>query len=113
MHDGVLGRVHLHVLDDDRVLGAIQVDHDDGRIELFVVDDQNQLLVVERQVDGRGGPAVHDGRNHTRMTQAAARTFALVIAWFGVQFKIAAHDDLLTLIQRRTAATCGTSPTKN
>ena len=86
MHHLQFGRMHLHILDDDLLRLAVDVDRDDARIELLVVDHRLQLALVEREVGGFALAAIEDSRHLAGMTQAAARTFALVIARLGADF---------------------------
>ena len=47
--------------------------------------------MLEREPDRLRVSAVENGGNLAGMTQAAARTLALVIAWFRIQFESDTH----------------------
>ena len=87
VQDGVARRVHLQVLDDRGLLLVADVEIDDRGVELLVVDQRHQLLVVESDGTGFAVTPVQDCRHASRVTQAAARTFALAIAELGGEFE--------------------------
>src|SRR5947207_15386186 len=80
VHDHVLRRVHLHVLDDG-FLGALAdlQPHDRG-VEALVGDHGEKILLVENEGLGILAGAVQDGGDLARVTQAAACTLALHLA---------------------------------
>ena len=87
VHDGVARRVHLQILDDRGLLLVAHDEVDDRRIELLVVHQRHQLLVIESDGAGFLVAPVEDCRHSSRVTQAAARTFALPIAELGGEFE--------------------------
>jgi hypothetical protein len=87
VHDGVARRVHLQVLDDGGLLLVADHEVDDRGVELLVVDQRHQLLVIEGDCTGLDVAPVQDCRHAARMTQAAARTFALAITELGAEFE--------------------------
>ena len=91
MHDGVARRVHLHVLDDDRLLLRADVDADDRGIEFLVAHQRQQFVMLEREPRRLAMSAVENGGNLAGMTQAAARTFALIITRFRAEFESDTH----------------------
>src|SRR5256714_140179 len=80
VHDHVLRRVHLHVLDDG-FLGALAdlQPHDRG-VEALVGDHGEKILLVENEGLGVLAGAVQDGGDLARVTQAPACTLALHLA---------------------------------
>src|SRR5204863_4171165 len=80
VHDHVLRRVHLHVLDDG-FLGALAdlQPHDRG-VEALVGDHGEKILLVQNEGLGVLAGAVQDGGDLAGVTQAAARTLALHLA---------------------------------
>src|SRR5689334_16411049 len=80
MHHDIARRMHLHVL-HDRMLGlAARGDLNDRRIELFIADHRQQILLIEYELLRFFMTAVKNGWHLARVTQAAARTFALRLA---------------------------------
>ena len=71
---------------------AADVDADDRRVELFVLDQRQQLFVIKRQRLRLILAAVKDRGDSASMTEAAARTFALVVAGFRRKFERDLHD---------------------
>src|SRR5690606_35871922 len=63
----------------------------DRRVEPLVLARDPGLLVVELDVHGGGLAAVDDGRHLARTTQAAARTFPLVLAAGGLDGVLVCH----------------------
>ena len=63
------------------------VEVDDRGIELLVVHQRHQLLVIESDGARLLVAAVEDCRHSSRVTKAAARTFALRIAELGGEFE--------------------------
>jgi len=95
VHDSIARRVHLHVLDDDGLLLGPDLDVDDRGVELLVADQRQQFVMLEREPRGLGVSAVENGGNHAGMTQAAARTLALLITRFRAEFESNTHLMLL------------------
>ena len=87
VHHQVLGRMHLHILDDGFLRLVRHFQLDDGRVELLVVDHRQQLLLIEDQGTRVLTPAVQNGRNFSFDSQAAARTFALRVSEFRADHK--------------------------
>ena len=87
VHDGVARRVHLQVLDDRGLRLVADLEVDDRRVELLVVDQRHQLLVIESDGTGFAVAPVQDCRHFSGMTQAAARTLALAITELGGEFE--------------------------
>ena len=87
VQDGVASRVTLHVLQDRslRLIAYPQVQ--DRAVELLVVEQRQQLLMVEGEPARIAVAAVQDSRHLARVTQAAARTFALVVSELGANFE--------------------------
>ena len=80
VHDDVARRVHLDVLDDGGLRLVAHLQLHDGRVEALVVDHRQQILLIEDQRARLLVAAVENGRDLSRVTQAAARTFALRLA---------------------------------
>ena len=80
VHDDVARRVHLHVLDDRCLRLLAHLELHDGRVETLVVDHGQQVLLIEDERARLFVAAVENGRDLARVTQAAARTFALHLA---------------------------------
>ena len=80
VHHDVLRRMHLHVLDDRFLRGVADLQPHDRGIEALVGDHGEQVLLIEYQGLGVLVGAVQDGGDLARVTQAAARTFALHLA---------------------------------
>ena len=72
--------MHLHVLDDGLLGRAADVDAHDGGVELFALDHRQEILLIQNEGLRTQRAAVQNGRNLARVTQAAARTFALHLA---------------------------------
>ena len=74
----LLERVVLHVA-QQHALGARAVDLEveDRRMERFLAQRVEEIVVVELDVDRRGAAAVDDARDLAGATQAAARTRTL------------------------------------
>src|SRR5690606_24052363 len=105
VHDRVLRGAHLHVL-DDRSLGLVaDLEADDRRIQLLVVDQGQHVLMVEGDLAGREIAAVEDGRNLAVSTQAAARTLALIVTEVRLDLESDTHELLLNVNETGTSAT--------
>jgi len=77
VHHDILGRMHLHILDDRFLRGVADLQTHDRGIEALIADHGEQVLLIEYQGLGVLVGAVQDGGDLARVTQAAARTFAL------------------------------------
>src|SRR6266480_2614164 len=105
VHDHVLRRVHLHVLDDG-FLGALAdlQPHDRG-VEALVGDHGEKILLVENQRLGVLAGAVQDGGDLAGVTQAAARTLALRLADIRAEGERNTHYMSPLVTQHRRSAT--------
>src|ERR1700722_4253441 len=92
VHDGILERVPLHVLQDGRLRLIAHLQTEDGRIEALVVEHDQELLVAQSQGARVGVPAIQNCRYFSFVTQAAARTFALRLAELGDEFERGFHN---------------------
>ena len=91
VHDRGARRMHLYILDDGRLFLAADTDADDRGVELLVSRQGQYFVMLEREPRGLGMSAVEDGGNLAGMTQAAARTFALIITRFRADFESDTH----------------------
>src|SRR5690606_29098832 len=98
VHDQLLERMALEVAQQHALDLAVDVQVQDRRVEPLVLAGQPGLLVVELDADRIGLSAVDDGRHQARVTQAAARTFPLVLAARGLDGVLVCHFRLLTLL---------------
>jgi len=89
--DQLLERVALHVTQQDLGDLAIQVQVQDRRVEPLVLLGKPGGVVVQVDVDRSGVAAVHDGRDHAGVTQAAARTLALHVTSGDLDFMGLGH----------------------
>ena len=87
VHDRVTRGMALHVLEDRRLRLIADLDVQDRRVEALVVEQRQQFLMVEREPFGIAMTAVKNGRHFSHATQAAARTFALVVTELGAEFE--------------------------
>ncbi len=92
VHDRILERVPLHVLQDGRLRLIAHLQIQDGRIEALVVEHDQELLMVQSQCARVGVPTVKNRRYFSFVTQAAARTFALRLAELGDEFERGFHN---------------------
>src|SRR5271154_2538315 len=92
VHDGVLERMALHILQDRRLRFISDLQIEDGRVEALILEHDQQLLMVQRQGARGKMPAIEYCRNFSVVTQAAARTFALRLAELGNEFKRGLHN---------------------
>src|ERR1019366_3297203 len=96
-------RMHLHVANDRRLRLRIDVDADDRGIKLLFVDQRQQLLVIERNAARTALPAIQHGGDLTGTTQAAARTFALIVTRVRAYLIRDTHKALLTCVPKGDA----------
>ena len=82
----------LDIAQQTHFLPAFEVDVEHGGIEGLLAQELEQLVVVNVDLLRRGGATVEDAGNPAGATQAAARSGALSIALFGVEFEL--HDVL-------------------
>jgi len=80
VHDRVPRGMHLHVLDDGFLGLTANIDAHDRGVEFFAFNHRQQILLIENDRLRTQRAAVQNGRNLARVTQAAARTFALHLA---------------------------------
>jgi hypothetical protein len=96
VHDAVLRRVALQVLENRRLDIAVDVDVDHLGEERLVFEGFFQVLADDRERRGILAGAVDDRRDLVRVaTQAAARTFPQVAAQFGFDSQLFRHVCLL------------------
>ena len=85
---GVASRVALHVLQNGGLRLIADLHIHDRAVEALVVEQRQQLLVIERQPARFAMAAVQNSRHLAEMTQAAARTLALlVVPELGAEFE--------------------------
>jgi hypothetical protein len=99
VHDLRLRRVTLHVLEDRSLALFPNLDVEDARVERLVVELLDNAVMVKRQCAGRAPGAVDDCGYHSLVTQAAARTFPLVLTDLRNQIEIVTHDYAPYLIE--------------
>ena len=81
-----LVKVALYVTDQNfRIFHAFYFEVDDLRVEGVVFAEFDQIVLADGNGQRLGVTTVNDGRHPAFATQAAARTFALIIAALGVQ----------------------------
>jgi hypothetical protein len=87
VQDQLLVGVRLVIAQQDLFLLAVD-DHDDGRVEGFLLHLQQQVVVVGFDGDRSGLTTVNDARHRAGATQAAARTRSLQRARIGDNFEL-------------------------
>ena len=85
VHDEAFGRVTLHGLDHDVLLGAVDIQFDNVAEGSFVFEQLGDFLGHDGQGLGFFIATVDNGRDVGGVTQAAARTFPQVSTRLGVQ----------------------------
>ncbi|MNT23131.1 hypothetical protein D3C72_1585430 [compost metagenome] len=95
VHDQLLERMALHVTQQHLLHLAVQVQVQDRGIEPLVLLGQPDFVVVQADGDRFGVAAVHDRRDHTSGTQAAARTLTLQFTLGDLDFMGLRHFRLL------------------
>ena len=98
MHDARLGRVTLHVAQQHLLHVAVEREVEDGRVEPLVLAGKPDVVVFQLDADGLQFAAVDDRRDLVRVTQAAARTLALVSAFCDLDF-MNCHGNYLLLLR--------------
>ena len=79
--------MHLHVAQQDAARrAAVDLEVEDRRMERFLAERVEQIVVVELDRDGLIGAAVDDAGNLAGTTKAAARTRTLRTACGGDDF---------------------------
>ncbi len=91
MQHQLLERVLLPVTHQHLLHLAIDVEINDRGEEPLVLGGEQDGVVLDLDAFGRLAGAVDDGRHEARMTQAAARTFPLVLAALRLDFMILGH----------------------
>ena len=92
VQDLVLRRMTLHVLDDSRLLLALDLELEDGGEKALVHQQRQQILVIENDLAWLVVPAIEDRRYFPGSAQAAARTLPLhAVTRIGDQFKRGLH----------------------
>ena len=86
------GRMTLQVLQDHGLLLLADFHVENARIKRFVLELLQDPVVVEGEVARRTAATVQDCGNFSFATQAAARTFPLVVPEFRNQIKFFSHD---------------------
>jgi len=79
--------VALDVLEHRGLLLAADLEREDGRVEALVVHQLRETGMVDHERARIALAPVEDRRDLAEMTQAAARTLALVFPELGVEFK--------------------------
>ena len=90
-----LGRVHLHVFQNRRLLLLADLHGDDAGEESFLLHLTHQRIALERQRTGRLAAAINDRGHFSFAAQAAARTFPCIFTKFRDQLKTLGHGFLL------------------
>ncbi|MOA13383.1 hypothetical protein D3C78_1334320 [compost metagenome] len=88
VHDEAFGRVALHGLDYDVLLGAVDVQFDNVAVGSFVFEQFGDFLGHDGQGLGFFIATVNNSWDAGGVTQAAARTFPQVSTRLGVQDEI-------------------------
>ena len=91
MQDQGLVGMHLGVAKQDLFLLAVDDEVEDGRVEGFLLQSEEQAVVVQFDGQRSGRSAIDDARYFAGTAQAAARTRSLQRALLRVEFKL--HDD--------------------
>ena len=91
VHYGIARRMHLHIAHDRRLRLRIEVEADDRAVELLVVDQRQQLLMIEHDVLRLTLATIENCGDLTGTTQAAARTFALIVTRVRADLKGGTH----------------------
>jgi hypothetical protein len=114
VHDHRLRRVTLYVLEDRGLAFLADLDIQDTRVERLVIELLDNAVVVERDCPRRTSGTVNDCGYFPFVTQAAARTFPLVLTDFRNQIEFVTHDctpylidfvEILSTINPAAAAT--------
>ncbi|MNJ14240.1 hypothetical protein D3C77_84570 [compost metagenome] len=88
VHDELLGRVTLQSLDDNVLLGAVDVQFDNVAEGSFVVEQLGDFLGQDGYGFSGFATTVNNSRSVGGVTQAAARTFPQVSTRLSVQSEI-------------------------
>ena len=80
VHHRMSRRMHLHVFDNGFLGLAANINAHDRGVEFFALDHRQQILLIQNNGLRTQRTAIKNGRNLARVTQAAARTFALHLA---------------------------------
>ena len=81
----------LHVLQHGRLRLVTHAQAQDRRVETLVVHQLRELRVIEQERARVAPPAIENRRDLAEMTQAAARTLALVFPELGDEFERSFH----------------------
>src|ERR1700677_1258980 len=94
VHDGILERMPLHVLQDRSLRLAAHLETQDRRVEALVVEHDRELLMAQGQRPRLQMSAIQNCRHFALATQAAARTFAMRLAELRRELKRGFHSHL-------------------
>jgi hypothetical protein len=97
VQDLALRRMSLYVLQNGRLALVANLDREDARVERLVIELVEDLVVIEYQRPGGTPASIHDCRNFSVATQAAARTLPLVFTELCNQAEFLFHCDSPTL----------------
>src|SRR5450631_1202920 len=110
VHHGIDRRMPLHLAYDGRLSLRIDIDADDRGIESLVIDHRQQLLMIERDIARLAVAAIKNRWDFTGTTQAAARTFALIVTRVRAHLKRNTHFHTPDSPQLRTRTATSAPP---
>jgi hypothetical protein len=91
MHNRMPGRMALDILDDGRLGQVSDLDIEYTRLKRLALHLVQQLVVIECQSARFTTTAIEDCGYSSLVTQAAARTFPLVVSEFRNQIEFLSH----------------------
>jgi hypothetical protein len=100
----------LHILQNGRLALVTDLDRENARVKRFVIELVQDLVVIEYECPGRTPASVHDCRNLSVATQAAARTLPLVLTELCNQAEFLSHCDSPTFYLIDFAVLSGAFP---